>query len=373
MPFTAEKPAPPFGKFPKEKSTIYITVNGQDYEGWIESRVSTSIEDISGTFDIPIDFDPDKTRIKRGDLIKVRINETQIVEGYVLSAEPFYNEDDIGIRVLGRDRCGDLAICSAMFKGGQWKNAKLDQIIRDLIKPYGIELKVERDVGAPIKEFKIEHGETVAACIARAAAMREVLVTRDNFGRLIITKAGETKAKGAIVRGANVIRMQGVGSDDERHSHYIAYGQSNVMNDFESARNQKAQAIDKGMNRYLPLVIDTEGNQSKADLQRLADHTMRVRSGHAQGIQYTVEGWAFQGEPWLQNQRVPIWDETLDPPLVGDEWLISKVDLICDLKKGDLVELTVRPIEAYEPVPQTENKSKKKSKSKKSNDKKVLP
>ncbi|PKO57869.1 MAG: hypothetical protein CVU24_18190, partial [Betaproteobacteria bacterium HGW-Betaproteobacteria-18] len=33
------------------------------------------------------------------------------------------------------------------------------------------------------------------------------------------------------------------------------------------------------------------------------------------------------------------------------EWLICAVKQTCDLKEGDVTELTVRPVEAYDTVP----------------------
>ena len=59
-----------------------------------------------------------------------------------------------------------------------------------------------------------------------------------------IAAAASIAWTGAIVRGRNVISMQGIGTDEGRHSVYIAYGQCNTVSDFESSRSLKAQAKD---------------------------------------------------------------------------------------------------------------------------------
>lgn len=337
-------------RFARDSAKITVEVNGLAYEGWLQSEVERSIEAICGTFSIPVSMIPGQPPdIKRQAPVKIRIGETVVITGYVLSAEPFYRRDDCGFLITGRDRTGDLVRSSAIHKGGQWRNAKLEQVAKDLLAPYGIEVKVETDTGAPLQDFKLSHGEMVVDALARAARLRGVLVTRDDDGRLLLTKAGTEKFTGSIVRGQNVIAMQGIGTDENRHSSYTAYGQGNTVADFERARGMKAQATDDDIPRYSPLVINADGNTTQAELQALVDHTARVRRGHANGFRYTVEGWTHGGKPWPLNQRVPIYDDVAG--LDGHEWLICSVRQHCDLKEGDVTELVVRPIEAYDTVP----------------------
>lgn len=337
-------------RFARDAANITVEVNGIAYQGWLQSDVERSIEAISGTFNIPVSMIPGQSApIKRQDAVRVRIGNTQVMNGYVLSAEPFYRKDDCGYRVIGRDRTGDLVRCSAIHKGGQWRLAKLEQVAKDLLAPYGIEVRVDTDTGEPLTDFKLSHGESVVDALARAARLRGVLVTRDDDGRLLLTKAGKQRFAGAIVRGQNVISMEGIGSDEQRHSEYIVYGQQNTIADFETSRGLKARAKDGDMKRYMPLVINSDGNTTQAELQTLADHTARVRRGHSLGFKYMVEGWTTGGQPWPLNQRVPIYDDIAG--LDGAEWLICQVRQHCDLKEGDVTELTVRPIEAYDSAP----------------------
>ena len=335
----------------RAQDKITVTVAGRAYEGWLSSEVERSLEAISGTFSIPVSLVPGMPpAVRRQDAVTVAIAGTTVITGHVLAAEPFYNLTDCGLRIQGRDRTGDLVRCTAVYQGGQWIKAKLDRIAKDLTAPYGIEVRVDTDVGAPIEDFKLSHGESVVDALARAAKLRGVLVTRDDAGRLLLTQAGRLRFEGAIVRGSNVISMQGIGSDDNRHSEYVVYGQRNVQGqDFEVARNLKARTTDPEMRRHLPLVINADGNTTQAELQALVEHTMRVRRGHSLGFKYTVEGWAHKGQPWPLNQRVAIYDDVAG--LDGQEWLIAGVRQTCDLREGSVTELTVRPIEAYSIAP----------------------
>lgn len=337
-------------RYTRDDARISVKVNGKAWQGWLQSEVDRDMEALCGTFNIPVSLVPgDPPEIKRQDEVEVWIGETRVITGHVLTADPFYKRNDCGMRIVGRDRTGDLVRSSAVHKGGQWRSATLERIVRDLLAPFGIEVKVETDVGAPIQDFKLYHGETALSALSRAAKLRGVLLAPDGGGRLLLTKAGTKKFKGSIVRGHNVISMDGIGTDEQRHSDYIAYGQSNCIDDFETARGLKASAKDDEINRYMPLVINGDGNTTQAELQALVDHTARVRRGHAYGFRYVVEGWTFEGEAWPLNQRVPIYDDIAG--LDGKEWLIAGVKQTCSREDGDVTELIVRPIEAYDSVP----------------------
>lgn len=338
-------------QYTRDDARISVVVPGKgEFTGWLQSEVVRSIEAICGTFSVPTALVPgEPLPIARGDEVQVFIGAEQVIKGYVLAAEPFYRRGDCGLRISGRDRTGDLVRCSAMHQGGQWRKAKLDVIARDLAAPFGIEVVADVDLGEVIQDFKLGHGETVLDALSRACRLRGVLPTRDDQGRLLLTKAGKTLFAGIIRRGWNVIEMAGIGTDEERHSEYVVFGQSNTADDFEAARGLKARATDPEIGRYLPLIINAEGNTTQAELQALADHTARVRRGHSMGFRYLVEGWTFQGKPWPLNQRVRIEDDVAG--LAGEEWLITSVRHTCDLREGDVTELVVRPIEAYDRVP----------------------
>lgn len=339
-------------QFTRDQAQIEVIVKGVAFRGWLQSEVERSLESLCGTFTVPVTFTPGQPpRIARGDEVSVRIGAATVITGHVLAAEPFYRRGEFGMRVTGRDRTGDLVRSSAIHKGGQWKAATLTRIAKDLAAPFGIEVAVDADVGAPIADFKISHGESVLDTLSRAARLRGVLVTRDDAGRLLLTKAGKQRFEGVVRIGANVISMEAVGTDEQRHSEYVAYAQSNYesLNDFDAARSLKATAKDAEIKRYLPLVINSDGNRTQAELQALVDHTVRVRRGHAIGFKYTVEGWTFKGKPWPLNQRVAVYDEIAG--FQGEELLIASVRHTCDLKEGDVTELLLRPVEAYDTVP----------------------
>lgn len=333
-----------------DEPVVFMRVGGRIFSGWLQSEVSRSIESVAGTFSIPTSFVPGGVPlIKRQDEVQVVVGNEVVITGYVMAAEPFYDQQTCGLNVVGRDRTGDLVTSTAIHKGGQWRGVKIDRIVGDLVEPFGIKLKVAADIGKPLADFKLAFGEGRLDAIARACKMRGVLPIPDGAGNLLLTKAGTTRAPGEIRRGKNVIRMRGIGTDERRHSEYIVYGQGDVADDFDAARQRKARAFDPDIKRYSPLVIPADGNVSQADMQALVDHVARVRRGHSQGFEYTLEGWLVNGRPWPLNARVPVFDDVAG--IHGDEWLICATRLSVDLQRGPTTVVTVRPVEAYDSVP----------------------
>jgi len=336
--------------YTRDQAQISVLVNGKRLQGWTQSEVSRSIESIAATFSVPVTFDPSQAKpVERQDMVSVLIGDTVVAKGVVISAEPFYRKDNIGLRVVGRDLSGDLIHSAALHQAGQWRKVKIDRIIGDVLKPFGIGLELAADVGPAVTDFKLGHGETCLDVIARAARLQGLLAIRSEAGGVQLTKAGTKRFEGVIRRGWNVVSMEGIGSDEHRFREYRVYGQSSPLADFDQARNLKAVAKDDGIGRYLPSIISSEGNVTQAELQRLVDHTMRVRRGHALGFRYVVEGWTFKGKPWPINQRVLIDDPVAG--LNGVEWLIASAKATVDVEAGDVTELIVRPIEAYDSVP----------------------
>ena len=141
-------------RFTRDTAKIVVEVLGLDgfgwtaYEGWLQSEVERSLEALAGTFSIPISLVPGAPPwIHRGDAVRVRIGSKVVITGYVLAAEPFYRRGECGMRVMGRDRTGDLVSCSAIYKGGQWRNVTVERIVKDIISPFGLELVVDTDLG----------------------------------------------------------------------------------------------------------------------------------------------------------------------------------------------------------------------------------
>lgn len=350
------------------KTPVTIATSGGIMYGWLNSSVDRSMEQIGGRFDIRVSFLADFKRppIERQDKVVIAIGGVPVITGICLGAEPFYaTHEDYGIRVEGHSRTGDLMLASAIHKGGQWRNVKLEQIVKDLCKPFDIKVICDIDTGKKIGRFKLNNGESVAEAISRACKYRAVLPTDDAAGNMVLTRVGEEKALAAIVAGpgGNVIEMEGIGNDSERAQEYIVQGQGEVneTGDPHRARGLEYRAKDPGIKRYLPLIVNADESSDTKHLQELADHTARTRAAKSMRYKYTVEGWEANGKPWHPNTLVPVYDPVLGS--LGQEWLIVKTLATVSRDNADVTEIEICPPAAFEQLPLPEAKQSGKGKS----------
>ena len=115
-----------------------------------------------------------------------------LITGYIDTIDIDLTDTYCRLNVSGRDKTGDLVDSSAIHGSGQWKRARLEQIVRDICKPFGIEVLVQTDTGDAIDSFSLDDGEKAFDAIDRAARAKAILVTSSPTGRLVLTRASET-------------------------------------------------------------------------------------------------------------------------------------------------------------------------------------
>jgi len=284
------------------------------YGGWQRVSVTRSIEQVANGFDLEVtERWPGQSvsrPIRPGERCTLRLDDETVIAGYVDDVEPAYDRQSHGISVRGRDATGDLVDCSAVHETGQWANAPLERIARDLCRPFGIGVKVDTDTGDPFPSFKIEPGETAFECIERAARLKAVLLIADGEGNLVITRAGKTKAGTALAEGGNILSARGQLSWKERFSVYTVKGHDRIALDGDAADGHLAPAAavtDEAITRYRPRIVlaDDHGNETR--FRDRAEWEKNVRMGRALRGSITVQGWRdAQGRLWQPNTLVDV-------------------------------------------------------------------
>lgn len=292
---------------------ITLTVNGVVYGGWKTADVRLGIEQIAGTFELGItELWADRKEpwpVRHGDKCSLQIGKETVITGFVDDILPQFDATGHGVTIVGRDATGDLVDCSAIAKSGQWKGRTLTQVAKDLTAPYGIDVVVKTDVGAPFATAALQEGETVFEALDRAARMRGVLLVSDGQGRLVITRAGEQRIGTALVQGENILRGNATFSLRDRFSEYICKGQ-NVGGEWstpeQNAQPQSAPVKDSGVRRYRPLLIVAETIGDTKGLKDRALWEAAIRLGRSARPVTTVQGWKHADGLWLPNRLVTV-------------------------------------------------------------------
>lgn len=234
-----------------------------------------------------------------------------IITGSIDDVDESYASTNHDLSARGRDAAGDLVDCSAIYKSGEWKNTKLENIATDLCKPFGISVTASSTTGKPFESFRIQEGETVFECLERACRQRAVLMQSDGSGGLVIGTAAENEnSDGALKVGknGNVLKLSTAASARERFSQYIVKG-SNSGGGFMAAEDiagDEGKVQDGTVKRYRPLIILAEEPGDGPTFKERAQWEQRVRASRAKRITATVQGWLDQaGKPWRPGDLVP--------------------------------------------------------------------
>ena len=338
---------------------LQLVVGGKVHGGWSRIRVHRGLEEIAGNFELGVAERWSATvaplEVRTQDACSVRVGGTTLITGHVDRAAISYDAHSHAVSVTGRDGTGDLVDCAAEHSKGEWRNATIAQIARDLCKPYGIKVAVAGDVGAPFVRYALEPGETVFECIERAARQRGVRLLSDGLGGLIVGSEPARQAGASLVEGENLLSCEVANDASQRFSKYLVKGQRCGDDDTNgaAAAQIKASADDTGVTRYRPQLIMVEDQGDIASFQVRAKWEASVRA--ARGLTATVrlQGWSNGAGLWAPNQMVRLSSPTAR---IDRELLVRDVDLVVD-ESGTFTELVLTPPEAYSLVPIPDGKN----------------
>jgi prophage tail gpP-like protein len=332
---------------------VELKVDGAFYGGWKKVRVTRSIEQAAGTFELEAsDRWPGQVAaspVKPGRPCQVLLDGELVITGYIDTVAVDLDANQHNVRIVGRDKTADLVDCSAVHKSGQWHNVKLDQLARDLIKPFGVELVAPADVGARFASFNIQEGEKVFECLERAARQRALLLTSDPDGRLVITRTGSAQIAQGLVEGEAIKAVRGEFTWRERFSAYTVKGHTRIGADGEQVHSAAAgKSADEIVTRHRPLVVISDSHSTNTTLRDRAEWERNVRRGRSARASITVQGWRHAGGGlWQPNHLVPVTSASLwlDSPaellIVGCTWTL-------DDRNGTLTEMAVSRPEAFQ-------------------------
>lgn len=337
---------------------IILRVDGQLYSGWQKVRVTRSLRDIAGDFELHLTRKWDDAKvmtIREGSACTIHIGNDLVLTGYVDDFIPSYDAKEVSWVVSGRSKTSDLVDCSAIYKSGQWQTVTIDKVARDICKPFGIEVVVECDLGAAFPRVAIEQGETCFELLDRLAKQRAVLLTTNEKGQLVLTQASEQAIGASLILGENILAARGNFSMRDRASEWIvkgsSYGGGTTWDNTPTTTigGQKATISDPDVPRYRPRIIIAEDITTVAGASKRGQWQKQRSIGEGTQTEITVAGWRTQGMKgdsgplWRINRMCPIKDEIQG---LDVNWLIVAVTLMEDDQAGRETIINLTPREA---------------------------
>lgn len=221
------------------KRGLVATLGGMVFRDWSRVEVTRSLTDIAGGFQLHYD---DYARLQysipqmpnRADIMLLRTRMPARIEldgelvllGWVDEVDWEVDGQHMTAHLSGRDVTGDLVDCSANPEGpAEYKGLTVLAIAQAICKPFGITVRAEVDVGAPLPDFALDVGELAMSAIDKAAKQRALLVVSDGVGGLLLTRGGLRRAPAPLTLPGNAVSFGVRQSDKERYSDYWVKGQ----------------------------------------------------------------------------------------------------------------------------------------------------
>ena len=349
-------------------SDILLEVNGLRYQGFTDVSVVKSIENLSGQFTFSttvkdgfattsengITFASGNLGTLQNDLkvqdeVKIYIDDTLIITGFIEDLTIAYSADSHSITVAGRDKTGDLIDSSIIQKSYSQRN--FVKLIEMVLKDNGhTSISVINDV--PLlssleagETIKTEKGDSIATFLDRYAKKLQVLLITNEDGDIVITREGADLAIGALLsemRGVNnnILSANININTSERFRYIEVYSQSGNDDFTANSVNQNAIAIDSIIRDTRRKRVTMATASKTLSLNNLAKWSVNVRK--AKGSRYNCRVQDFytarnKGFVWLPNTLVQIKDDRCQ---VEGQFLIQGVSYSKSLQ-GTFTELSV--------------------------------
>lgn len=343
-----------------EAETVALKVGDKLYAGWTEVSVTRGLDAASGQFTLSLAHKddaaaPEPFPVKAGDRCQLLIGGNPVVDGWVDVARMDGDGSDHRISLIGRDRTGDLADCSAIHKPGSWTNVKLEAIAAELAKPFGIGVSAKVSTGAAIRKFALQQGESPQAAIERLLRFRGLMAVPTASGDLEIVKADEGAPVATLEYGRNILSWAVTHDHSQRFSRYVVKGQA-AGDDHANGKAVSAirgEASDAGVTRYRPLLIVAEEQGDRGSAGTRAAFEAGVRAGKALTADITLLGWrvADGGALWRPNMRARL---ILPAGGIADQVMLVAAVTFTKGDGGTTTRLTLNPPGAWAQLAQGE-------------------
>jgi prophage tail gpP-like protein len=342
-----------------EDDSVYLSTDGLRYEGWRSVSISRSLEAVSGRFELEISDRwngmNERWQIEEGAACVISIGSVPVITGFIDTVTAVLSGSSSGVQISGRDTTGDLVDCSAIRKPPTWQRASFETIAKDLTRPFGIQVKFEVDTGKPFLGFSITQGETAFSCLERAAKLRQLVLTTNGKGDLLVTRPNNDKPSIVLEEGANILNATAHFDHSQRFSKYLVRSIPTTIEDEESSPlpEQSLPIYDFGIKRYRPLLVIAEGIVQKQTFAARANWELTTRRAKSKRPSITVAGWRSPSQDiWNINEVVRLKCPSIY--IKDGVYIITSVHFSLDGSGGKRTILGLESSDAYKVDPTLE-------------------
>lgn len=342
---------------------ITVEVDGVQYDQLLDIEIGMSLTAIARDFNISV-AQPAGTALPftGGESIKVFIDGDLKLDGFIFTVTPSYSKTEHTINMTGRSKVADL-VDSSLLPINISADISLQKVIERVISQLGLDLTVINQVSG-LKNFNLaedklsaEPGDNAFKFIETLARKRQVLLTSDPSGNIIITRNGSeqnptTLFNPADGKGGNIIRASVAYNMNNRFNRYVVQSQSNGAAEWWSGKtntaafvNQKGEQIDPSVRKGRQKVIQAEKASSSSQAKERAIWMANIDRVKSRDYKVTVQGVRPKGgEIWDINRLQEVVDEQTG---INELMLIDGVRFSQSKGRGTVTQLKLVDKDAY--------------------------
>jgi prophage tail gpP-like protein len=340
---------------------MIIEVNGTQYSGWTNAVANVRLDTIADAFSFTATAQDGKPLpFKGGEDCSVFVDELKVLTGHIEIVNVDGNSSAHDITIDGRSSTGDVLDSKIGALPDIRPPVSLARVISLVLSHLGSPVKVvdevkpslftkAEDLAAP------EPGQDAFEFIQALARKKQVLLSSDADGNLLITKSSGTEIDATIHHRVNnndnnVIQYSVSYDTTGRYNRYRLTTQLNPLSlvDASSSSNpkiadQSSEVLDTliRVGRQFVLVSENAGS-NPLDRARWEANIRKAR-GRVYGC--TVHGYRNQsGDIWRVNNLVQVIDEFAG---INSRMLLNTIQYSLDVDNGRLTTMTFVEKNAY--------------------------
>jgi prophage tail gpP-like protein len=275
--------------------TVTIEIGGNVWTAFEEIEWTAALDEAARTFRFSIAASLGNAQTAwmfrpAGGVLRIRANNDLAITGYVDRYQPKLSEhSERIIEVSGRGKAQDFIDCAAIHPTGRFENQTILQIAQALDK-FGVGISSTEKLD-PVDEHQITPGETAFRAVRKLVDDGDGLTMCGQAdGSIRLMRMGKTLHAGALREGVN---FKGASADlnwSQRHSIVLVRAQK-ADGSGKGNLQIEAQASDKAVGRYRPIVIVADQDDDASDAQEKANNHLKREAGEALKASGTVQGF----------------------------------------------------------------------------------
>ncbi len=337
----------PQKKLNKPRDTITVFI-GDIELSVLNARIITSIDNMVFAWSATVPWVIGKNRELDRLLIpytypdaSIYMGNLRVINGFLYIVEPQKTIDGSFMNLTGYGFTADI-MDSELKPPFEINNINLIDRAKQLVSPLGLDVLLDNNVeiGGFFDRVTASAGDTIGKHLMSLATQRGVLLSSNEDGNLLITKARKDFFGDILSEDIPKVKSWGAKFDGrKRFNIYRAYGQSPGDN------AKEAVSIDKNIIKTRFTSFNAT-DALKGELQKVADWKKTTRIKEALQLSLIVNEWFTEASVrWKHNSIVRVISPTLFLPQ-GFDFLIKSVEYILT-ESGRTTVLNLVPPEVF--------------------------